>query len=192
MPSKHEPKRDANHDDKHQHHDERSHGHHDAKHDDKKKEKSRRHEVGPHKHECGFTLLWMTVRALCEWRPSYTHGGGCGSGRVHRYTMSKQLGRSIRRACAGTPVHYEQIVREEGAASVCGYTGTLRANSQGDGCSECVRVNRYTMSKQSGRRMHMRLWQSGGDDGDPGDGDDGMSDDGGAAGAYTRPLFSST
>ena len=38
--------------------------------------------------------------------------------------------------CAGTPVHYEQKVRKEDAAkedatSVCGYTGTLWANSHG-------------------------------------------------------------
>ena len=33
----------------------------------------------------------------------------------------------------GTPVHYEQTVR-------------------GGGCGECVRVHRYTMSKQSGKR----------------------------------------
>ena len=32
--------------------------------------------------------------------------------------------------CAGTPVHHEQTVRKADAASVCGYTGTLRANSQ--------------------------------------------------------------
>jgi len=31
----------------------------------------------------------------------------------------------MRRECAGTPVHYEQTVREEeDAASVCGHTGT--------------------------------------------------------------------
>ena len=30
------------------------------------------------------------------------------------------------RVCAGTPVHYEQTVREEeDVARVCGYTGTL-------------------------------------------------------------------
>ena len=50
-------------------------------------------------------------------------------------------GRRMRRVCAGTPVHHEQTVRlsfhgnwwkagEEEAASVCGYTGTPRANSQ--------------------------------------------------------------
>ena len=44
--------------------------------------------------------------------------------RVHRYTMSKQSGRRMRRVCEGTLVHYEQTVREEDAASVCGYTGT--------------------------------------------------------------------
>ena len=59
----------------------------------------------------------------------------------------------MRRVCTGTPVHYEQTVREEDAASVHGYTGTLCANSQGGGCGECARVHRYTMSKQSGRRM---------------------------------------
>ena len=37
--------------------------------------------------------------------------------------MSKQSGWRMR--CAGTPVPYEQAVREEDAASVCGYTGTL-------------------------------------------------------------------
>jgi len=31
--------------------------------------------------------------------------------------------------CTRTLAHYEQVVREE-AASVCGYTGTLLANSQ--------------------------------------------------------------
>jgi hypothetical protein len=32
----------------------------------------------------------------------------------------------MRRVCAGTPVLYEQSVREEeDAASACGYTGTL-------------------------------------------------------------------
>ena len=34
----------------------------------------------------------------------------------------------MRRVCKDTPVnyeHYEQTVREEDAASVCGYTGTL-------------------------------------------------------------------
>jgi len=35
--------------------------------------------------------------------------------------------------CAGKPVHYEQTVREEDAASVCGYTDTLWANSQEGG-----------------------------------------------------------
>jgi len=44
---------------------------------------------------------------------------------VHRYTMSEQSGRRMWRVCAGTPVHYEQMVREEDAASVHGYTGTL-------------------------------------------------------------------
>ena len=42
-----------------------------------------------------------------------------------RYTMSKQSERRMRRVCAGTPVHYEQTVREEDAARVCVYTGTL-------------------------------------------------------------------
>jgi len=81
-------------------------------------------------------------------------GGGCGECvRVHRYTMSKQSGkedtgslygytgtlransqgRMMGRVCTGTPVHYEQTVR-------------------GGGCGECVRVYRYTMSKQSGKR----------------------------------------
>jgi len=59
--------------------------------------------------------------------------------------MSKHSGRG---RCAGTPVDYEQTVREEDAASVHGYTGTLWANSQGEGA---MRVHRYTMSKQSGR-----------------------------------------
>jgi len=49
--------------------------------------------------------------------------------------------------CAGTPVHFEQTVREENAASVCGYTDTLRANSQGGGCGVCVREHRYNVSK---------------------------------------------
>jgi hypothetical protein len=44
---------------------------------------------------------------------------------MHRYTMSKQSWRRMRRVCAGTPVHYQQIFREEHAAGVCGYTGTL-------------------------------------------------------------------
>jgi len=39
--------------------------------------------------------------------------------------------------CAGTPVHYEQTVRE------------------GGGCGERVWVHRYTMSKQSGRWMRL-------------------------------------
>jgi len=39
--------------------------------------------------------------------------------------MSKQSGRRMRRVCTGTPVHYVQTVREEDAASVHGYTGTL-------------------------------------------------------------------
>ena len=55
--------------------------------------------------------------------------------------------------CAGKPVHYEQTVVEKDAPRVCGYAGTLWANSQGAGCDACVRVHRYTMSKQSGRRM---------------------------------------
>ena len=77
-----------------------------------------------------------------------SQGAGCGEcARVHRYSMSKQSGRVH---YAGTPVDYEQTVREEDAASVQGYTGTLWANSQGEGA---VRVHRYTMSKQSGRRM---------------------------------------
>jgi len=38
--------------------------------------------------------------------------------------------------CTGTPVHYEQTVREEVATT-----------------DECAQVHRYTMSKQSGRRM---------------------------------------
>ena len=61
-------------------------------------------------------------------------GGGEGL-RVHQYDMSKQLGTRMRRVRMGTPVHYEQTVREEDAASVL------------------VRVHRYTMSNQSGRRM---------------------------------------
>ena len=39
----------------------------------------------------------------------------CGYGEcvwAHRYTMSIQSGRRMRRVCAGTPVHYEQTVRE--------------------------------------------------------------------------------
>jgi len=83
-------------------------------------------------------------------------GGACV--RVHWYTMSKQSG------CAKGK---QQIVRgrveysrpgSEDAASVHGYTGTLRANSQGTssqawggaGRASCVRVHRYTTSKQSG------------------------------------------
>ena len=38
--------------------------------------------------------------------------------------------------CTGTLVHYEQTV-------------SGRARGQGAGCGECVRVHRYTMSKQS-------------------------------------------
>jgi len=47
-------------------------------------------------------------------------------------------GRRMRRVCARTPVHY---TREEDAASVCVYTGTLH---EGGGCGGCVRVHRYT------------------------------------------------
>jgi hypothetical protein len=43
----------------------------------------------------------------------------------HRYTISRQSAKRMRRVCAGTPVTYEQTVREEDAASVCGYTDTL-------------------------------------------------------------------
>ena len=40
--------------------------------------------------------------------------------------LSWQGRRRMRRVCAGTPVHYEQTVREEeDAARVCGYTGTI-------------------------------------------------------------------
>jgi hypothetical protein len=42
-----------------------------------------------------------------------------------RYIMSKQSGGRMRRVCTGTPVHYEQTVREEDAAGVYGYTGAL-------------------------------------------------------------------
>ena len=81
--------------------------------------------------------------------------------------------------CTGTPVHYEQTVREQvsrpgrrrrrGCTGVYGYTGTLRADSQGGsvqarkeeaarvygstgalGRGECARVHRYTPSKQAG------------------------------------------
>jgi len=53
-------------------------------------------------------------------------GDGCGECvRAHRYTMSKQSGRRMRRVCTGSPVLYEQTVREEDAASVYGFTGTL-------------------------------------------------------------------
>jgi hypothetical protein len=45
---------------------------------------------------------------------------------LRQYTMSKQSGRRMRRVCAGTPVHYEQTLREEDAASVCGRGGCDR------------------------------------------------------------------
>jgi len=93
---------------------------------------------------CGCT---GTLRASSQ-------GGECGECVwVHRYTMSNQSGKRMRRVCAGTPVHYERTAREEDAASVCGYTGTLQASSQEGECGECVQVHRYTMSKQSGRGM---------------------------------------
>ena len=41
--------------------------------------------------------------------------------------------------CKGTPIRYEHTV----------WTAWP---GQGGGCSECVRVHRYTVSKQSGRR----------------------------------------
>ena len=97
---------------------------------------------------CGYTgTLWAN-----------SHGGGSGEcARVHRYTMGKQPGRRMRRVCKGTPVHYGQIVREEDAASVCGYIGTLWANSQGPATDSLhgaqlahQLVHWYTMSKQSG------------------------------------------
>ncbi len=50
---------------------------------------------------------------------------------VYRYTTSKQSGRRMRRVCEGILVHDEQTVRDGDAASVCGYTGTICANSQG-------------------------------------------------------------
>jgi hypothetical protein len=43
----------------------------------------------------------------------------------HRYTLSKQSGRRMRRVCAGTLIHYEQTVREEDAACVYGNTGIM-------------------------------------------------------------------
>jgi len=98
------------------------------------------------------------MRRFCAGTPVHyeqtVREEGCGdSVRVHRYTMSKQSGRrdaailrrytgtlraniqggGMRRFCAGTQVHYEQTVREEG-------------------CGDSVRLHRYTMSKQSGRR----------------------------------------
>jgi len=47
-----------------------------------------------------------------------------GQVEMHREEAAR-LEKSMRRACTGTPVHYEQTVREENAASVYGYTGTL-------------------------------------------------------------------
>jgi hypothetical protein len=62
------------------------------------------------------------TRTLC----ANSQGGGCGEcARVHWYTMSNQSGGRMRRVCTGTPVHYEQTVKEEDAASVHGYTSTL-------------------------------------------------------------------
>jgi hypothetical protein len=38
---------------------------------------------------------------------------------IHRYIMSKQSGWRMRRMCTGAPVHHEQTVMNEDAASVC-------------------------------------------------------------------------
>jgi hypothetical protein len=103
--------------------------------------------------------------------------GGSRANNQGPVPMSKQAGRRMRRVCAGTPVHYEQTVGEEDAARVCGYNSTLCANSQGGGCGECVRVHRYSMSKQAGPARHAeerRVAHSR------------------APGADTRSLFSST
>ena len=119
-----------------------------------------------HYQQASWELVWCVAReedaaSTCQTVYKYTgtlrassQGGECGECVwVHRYTMSNQSGKRMRRVCAGTPVHYERTAREEDAASVCGYTGTLQASSQEGECGECVQVHRYTMSKQSGRGM---------------------------------------
>ena len=60
--------------------------------------------------------------------------------------------------CTGTPVHYEQTVRERAArpgmrvwrvCTVHRYTMSKQSENerldQGGGCSECARVHRYTV-----------------------------------------------
>jgi hypothetical protein len=122
------------------------------------------------------------VGFICSICTGGCHGGGGGDdgGRVHRQ------------------INYERTVKmEEDAASVCGYAGTLGANSQGE---EFVRVHRYTMSKQSGRRPYPDEQCADLRDGQRGevaravDGHDGVVrlDARLVPGAYTRPLFSST
>jgi hypothetical protein len=88
--------------------------------------------------------------------------------------MSKQSGlRTRRRVCAGTPVHYEQTVREdEEPASICGYTGTECVQYGQAGCGPAV--------ESAGRRRF-----DGGDEGHTGR--VGLS-----AGAHTRSDFCST
>jgi len=61
----------------------------------------------------------------------------------------------MRRVCTDTPVEYEQTVRGRHnrmreCVRVHRYTMSKQSGYDTTGCGKCARVHRYTMSKQSG------------------------------------------
>ena len=73
-----------------------------------------------------------------------SHSPAC---RLLRFFSALSVSRNSRSARRVSGPRYSMSKQ---SAGVCGYTGTLRANSQGGGGGECVRVHQYSMSKQSG------------------------------------------
>jgi hypothetical protein len=68
------------------------------------------------KHSGVYGLWFMPSGGAVTLESGSVSGGAGGS--VGGGGRGSQVGKMTRRVCAGTPVHYEQTVREEDAASV--------------------------------------------------------------------------